>query len=114
MPCTGDLLSFAKGNVDLLHSMLRSNISQVSVGYNNPSSWCDYMKMRKQNPSVYNFIRSKLQLSDSEISDLTQYIITLTTDSNAGVEADKIAFLTDFICNVFINQFDLNIKKVDK
>ena len=86
---------------------MHSNVVQVTV----PSKWCDYMKLKRKQPSIFEFVTSKLQLKDSQISDLTQYIIQQSNKLDKKTEASKIEFITDFVCNVYINQFDLNLVK---
>ena len=109
--CTGDVNEFAIANRKLLISMFNSDVSHITVGYDDPTKWCDFMKLKVTKPSIYNFITSKLQLSDKDISQVNRFIIDTANAQNHKLDTAKVSFLTDFICNVYLNQFDLQLNK---
>ena len=47
----GDIVQFVKANKKLLHSMFYSDVSHISVGYDDPTKWCDFMKLKINKPS---------------------------------------------------------------
>ena len=92
--------------------MFKSDISEVSVGYTDASTWCDYMKLKHKNPAVYKFVTNKLQLKDEEITSVTQFLIAMSNRFKVDVDKKKIQFMTDFVCNIYLNQFNLDLQKV--
>ena len=67
------------------------------------------MKMKHSKPSVYKFVTNKLKLRDSEISDVTQYLLQQSKKHCQSVDTNQISFLTDLCCNIYLNQFDLQL-----
>ena len=108
---TDDILTFLQANVVLLHSLFKSNISEILVGFNDPSNWCDYMKIKREKPAAFKFVTNKLQLTDAAVSDVTQFLIKQCNEHKLRVDPGKISFITDFVCNIYLNQFDLKLKK---
>ena len=108
--CTGDIVLFAQQNVPILHYLLQCDLSKVTVGFVDPSKWCDYMSLKRTKPDMFNFVTRKLQLEDIEITSLSQFIIDTSNKYLAkNISGEQLSYATDYMCNIFLNQFELNL-----
>ena len=100
-----DVLLFAESNKKIVSYFLSSDCLHFDVGFVNQHNFVDYMQMKRTNPEHYKFITRKLQLSDADIVGIQAMCVNqLTGIKDIKTKATKVAFATDYICNLFLNQ----------
>ena len=68
------------------------------------------MQLKRNKPDIFNFVTRKLQLEDSEITSLSQFIIeTGNKYLSTNISGEQLSYATDYMCNIFLNQFKLDL-----
>ena len=98
-------LSLRRKNAAIISYLLRSEVDSSHVAVSCQKKWINYRKLQSSHPEVYEFVRTKFNLGDADIIGLSAYITNfLPKNLTMSMKADKVTFVTDYMCNLFLNQ----------